>query len=486
MHVNFNRRGIKNERSGTNKAKSRPPRLAAPGDVALRLALLAFKRLLRQTQVRLALKKADACFYDRIFTPVVTLWYMIFQRLNSDHTLQAAVVDLHRGGADRLSPGGRPPLSKRITSVATTAFSRARARLPLALFPAILSAQAQDIWREARDCQWLGLRVLLLDGSQLALRPHPGVVDRFEPSANQNGKAYWVLMRVVATFCLHTGIVVASATGAASVPEQSLACRQILLAGLKGCLYLGDRNFGIFWVVQSVLEAHAQCLFRLTTSRAGKLVGTRRLRRCGDYPITWCPSAADLRRPQCRPHALNGRLIVAQYSHPGFQTRWIYLFTTLTDSEAYSAQQLLELYAARWQIELDLRYLKTQMNLAQLECKSADMAEKEWMAGLMAYNLVRALMMTAALRKGLNPALLSFSATRRLLLRWLQDATTWRRLSASWPNLLKSVAASRLPSRLRPRPHEPRAKRYKRETFPPLCGSRTIARTNLQNYTAKS
>ena len=236
-----------------------------------------------------------------------------------------------------------------------------------------------------------------------------------------------------------------------------------------------------------MLDAQAQCRFRLTKSRAGRLAGTpRRLRRCGDYPVTWSPSAADLRRPECRWQALNGRLIVAQYKRPGFRTRWIYLFTTLTDADTYSAQQLFALYAARWQIELDLRYLKTQMNLAQLDCKSADMAEKEWFAGRMAYNLVRALMMMAALHKGLTPTLLSFSATRRLLLRWLQDANTWGRLSNSWTNLLQSVAASRLPLRLNPRPPEPRAKRHKRETFPPLRGSRAIARRNLQRHIVKS
>jgi hypothetical protein len=392
------------------KTTTRLPPPTPPKDFSLRLCLQAFERLLRQTQLKLAVEKADLCFYDRIFTPVVTLWYMIFQRLNPDHTLQAAVVDLHLGGADRLSPLNQPRLSKRIISMATTAFSKARRRLPLALFPAVLAAQAQDIWKEARDCQWLGLRVLLLDGSQLSLRPHPGIIKRFEPSANQNGKAYWVLMRVVATFCLHTGIVVASAAGAASVSEQALACQQIL-EGMAGCLYLGDRNFGIFRVVQCVREAKAQCLFRLTKTRAGKLAGSaRRMRRCGDYPISWIPSKDDLRWPECCRHALCGRLIVAQYKCPGFRTRWIYLFTTLTDAKTYSAEQLLDLYATRWQIELDLRYLKTQMNLHQLECKSADMAEKEWMAGLMAYNLVRALMMTAALSKGLQPTLLSFSA----------------------------------------------------------------------------
>ena len=464
----------------------RPPPPALPMGSSVHRSLLLFKRLLRQTPFKRALQQADRCFYDRIFTPLVTLWYMIFQHLNPDHTLQAAVLDLHAGGADRLCPRSQVPLSLKIKSTATTAFSKARARLPLALFPAALSAQAQDIWKETREGLWLGLRVLLLDGSQLSLRPHPGITQRFEPSANQKGKAYWVLMRVVAIFCLHTGVVVASAAGAASVSEQALAC-QLILQGVAGCLYVGDRNFGIFWVVHRVLDANAHGLFRLTETRARRLAQSGgRIRRAGDYPLNWMPSKFDRRRPECGRPALSGRLIVAQYRRPGFRTRWIYLFTTLTDAQTYSAQQLLELYAMRWHIELNLRYLKTQMNLDQLECKSADTAEKEWMAGLMAYNLVRALMLCAAQSQGLQPSRLSFSAARRVLLYWILRLPTGARLSTSWERLLKRVASLQQPTRAKPRPPEPRAKRHKRETFAPLRGSRAVARMNLMKIMAKS
>lgn len=65
--------------------------------------LQVFKRLLQQTHLRLEIEEAGLYFYDRLFTPAVTLWCMIFQRLNDDHTLQEAVCDLHSGGADRLA-----------------------------------------------------------------------------------------------------------------------------------------------------------------------------------------------------------------------------------------------------------------------------------------------------------------------------------------------------------------------------------------------
>jgi hypothetical protein len=447
-------------------------------------SLQVFKRLLHQTQLKLAMEKAELGFYNRIFTPTVTLWYMIFQRLTHDHTLQAAVSDLHSGGADRLSSRKERPLSTQIRSLATTAFSKARQRIPLALFSSVLGAQAQDVWDEIQDVKWHGLRVLLLDGSQISLRPYPDIVNQFATSSNQNGQIYWVLMRVVVTFCLHTGMVVSSAADSSRVSEQILACRQIL-KNRAGCLYLGDRNFGVFQMVQGVLTAKAHCLFRLSESRAKKVAGSLSRLLPGDYPVAWSPSRHDLKYEGCCPHALDGRLIVAQYSRPGFRTQWIYLFTSLLDSSAFSPQTLIELYGSRWQAELNLRYLKTHMDLHQLDCKTKDMAEKEWLSGIMAYNLVRVVMAMAAKMKGIHPSLLSFSSARRLLLRWLLTSRSHHTLYKSSRTLLNNLARARLPSRKKPRPPEPRAKRHKRETFPPLRGNRAAARENLRIHNMK-
>lgn len=315
-----------------------PPSLESQKESSVVQCLQVFKRLLGQTQLKLAIEKTELCFYDRIFTPTITLWYMIFQRLTHDHTLQAAVSDLHAGGADRLSNKKEKPPSKRIKSLATTAFSNARKRIPLNLFSDALGAQAQDVWSEIHEGRWHGLRVLLLDGTQISLRPYPDIIMNFATSSNQNGQIYWVLMRVVATFCLHTGMVVASAAGSTVVPEQTLACRQIL-KGIAGCLYLGDRNFGVFQMVQCVLTANTHCLFRMSEPRAKKVAGSSaRLDRPGDYPVSWSPSRDDLKHDGCWHHDINGRLIVAQYVCPGFRPQWIYLFTTLLDASIYTDQ----------------------------------------------------------------------------------------------------------------------------------------------------
>src|ERR1043165_7117947 len=42
-------------------------------------------------------------FYQRLFDPLVTLWYLLFQRLHWDHSLEAALSDARAGGADRIN-----------------------------------------------------------------------------------------------------------------------------------------------------------------------------------------------------------------------------------------------------------------------------------------------------------------------------------------------------------------------------------------------
>jgi hypothetical protein len=78
-----------------------------------------FQRLLAPAWLARWLAQTPQEFYDRLFSPMVTLWYLLFQRWQADHTLDQVVADVHAGGADALSAGSTP-LSQRIKSEATT------------------------------------------------------------------------------------------------------------------------------------------------------------------------------------------------------------------------------------------------------------------------------------------------------------------------------------------------------------------------------
>jgi len=440
-----------------------------------------FKALLPATLLASWLAEASQGFYERAFTPLVTLWYCIFQRLENDHTLGGVLADARAGGADRLSPPGKP-LSKQLHSTATTSFSDARQRLPLEIFDQTLRRSAQQLYSWARGIRWHGWNVALLDGSTFRMRPHKDIPKQFHPHRPGNCKKqpYWCLARVVAGFCLATGAVLHSAVGSLKASEQSLAA-QLLTMPWGKTLFVADRNFGVYSVVRAAQAASAQTLVRLTKIRAAKLAKQAGVRLVNglDQLITWSPTRHD----QCPEHLertpVQGRLLVMRVQRPGFRPLTLYLFTSLTDVQKYPPAPLAQLYAQRWQVELYLRFVKTQMDLGFLDCQSPDMARKEWLAGLIAYNLIRSVMVAAAARANIPVRILSFSRSRQVFLKWLHRWAIKPADLSSWERLLVDIARLRHPRRRKDRPPEPRSIRRFQINFPKLEGDRAIARRKL-------
>lgn len=457
--------------------------------LSLAQLLRMFQQLIDPHLLEQWLGEDEHDFYQCAFSPLITLWYLIFQRVEPDHTLEAVVTDAHQGGADALSPDHRP-LSQRIRSWATSAYSNARQRLPVQTLARGLEEQGRKIHQMAQGCDWRGVWPTLLDGSTVRMRPYKAVAKTYPPHRNgqqqQKGQeGYWCLLRVVVSFCARTGVALTNAMGSLRESEQALAMQLIRQASGQE-LFIGDQNFGIFRVVQAVRQVKASALVRLTEARARKLAGGS-LRVGTEQRLDWTPSRYDQQEAGCSSEPVAGRLIVVRVQRKGYRSQVLYLFTTLTDTRNYPMAELVELYGVRWQVELDLRYLKTQMELEQLESKTPDMAQKEWLAGLMAYNLIRAVMLAAALEAGKEPLELSFSRSKRQVQRFLErwGATRQGQLEA-WTNLLKAVACCGLPRRSKPRPCEPRRERTLRHKFPPLIGSRAEARRRYNNRVSQN
>lgn len=450
--------------------------------------LTHFRKLLPASVLASWLAPSKKLFYRRAFTPLITLWYCVFQRLHDNHHLSGVVEDALAGGADRLSPRSKA-LSRKLQSEATTSFSDARQRLPLFIFHKTLWHTAAQIASCVKVPLWFGLKVALVDGSTNRMRPFGDIPKHFPAHRPGNCKKqpYWCVARVVAMVCLATGAVLDSAMGSLKASEQAL-CALLLKRPWEKWLLACDRNFGVYSVARSTVAAQAHLLARMTKARAASLArsaGTSLVAGL-DQLLTWHPTSHD----QC-PEGLDaipiqGRLLVIHFDRPGFRQVTLYLFTTLVDQQIYSAQDLAELYGQRWQIELCLRYIKAQMNLGFLECRSAEMARKIWLSGLIAYNTIRWTMAAAAALAQIPVQLLSFSRARELLLGWCFRWSVRRPSLRSWKLLLNRIAKARLPKRRKPRPSEPRAIRPFHKDFPRLEGSREIARQKLAETFANS
>ena len=476
-------------RSTPNPPRPTPPPVGRlHTNLSARQLLRQFRKLFSAKLLAGWLQDYPQTFYQRAFTPLIVLWYCLFQRLDPNHALTHVVADARDGGADHLSPPGKP-LSQQLRSEATASYSDGRQRLPWQIFAQAVVHSARQIASWAKGLRWHGWQVVLLDGSTCRLRPYGDIPQHFHPHRPGNCKKppYWCVARVVVGFCLATGAAVGCVLGSLHDSEQALTA--LLLTGSWAkTLLVGDRNFGVYSVVRTAQGASAQVLVRLTHCRAAKLARSAgvSLTLGLDTPVVWRPSRHDQCPPGMRPEPVAGRLLVLRVRRPGFPPITLCLFTTLTDVQTYSAADLAQLYGQRWQVELNLRYVKAQLDLAALESHSADMARKDWLAGLLAYNLIRSVMVAAAARAQIPVPVLSFSRTRELLLLWLVRWVMRPQALQAWQRLLAQVARCRQPKRRQPPHSEPRAIRYYQIQFPKLEGSRAAARRKLKIANAKS
>jgi hypothetical protein len=74
----------------------------------------------------------------------------------------------------------------------------------------------------------------------------------------------------------------------------------------------------------------------------------------------------------------------------------------------------------RWQIETNFRHLKNTMEMDELKCQTVDGVMRELMIFVLVYNLIRAAMVMAADRQGVDPDRISFIDTAR----WLRSQCT--------------------------------------------------------------
>lgn len=446
--------------------------------------LAQFAQLVALKSVQQTLDQSRRRFYRRIWCPVLTLWYLIWQRLQANHTLQHVIIDARRGGADALRPVGKKPLSQRIGSTATTAYSKARRRLPLAWVQHCFTCLGQQLAALGTAVEEGLLPPVLWDGSTVRMRPHGDIPKKFPPHRTRRKKSYWCVARVVVGFCACSGVALAAQMASIHVSEQALAVR-LVLAWTQQALHLGDRNFGVWRFVRAARQSGGQALVRMTRARANKLAAGRRLKTGLDLLVNWTPSSHDQVDRGLKKESVRGRLVVVQVRRPRYRPQTLFLFTTLLDVEAYPPQRLLALYGVRWDVELNFRTVKATLGLGQLEVKSADLAHKEFYAGLIAYNLVRGLMSVAARAAGCGPRQLSFATARTQLVTTL--STLWlgwlppEYRDAQWEWLLTEVSLARLPRRKWPRPSEPRKQYHTPQVFPPMKNTRAQERRHLKN-----
>ena len=398
-------------------------------------------------------------FHRGIYGVAVVVWLMIWQRLEGNRSLAAAVQCLVQGGAGDLV-GNCKRWSQDRVSGGTSGYCQARQKLPKLIARRVSERIVEELGAEMQE-GWSGLQrpVFVIDGSTLQLQHEPELVEAFSPGHNQHGENHWPVMRIVVFHDVFSGLALRPGWGpmygATAVSEQVLA--EGALERLPGeAVVLGDGNFGTFAFAYAVQRSQRGTILRLTQARAKKILGSE-LVEGTDRMVVWQASPWDRdAHPQLPEQArVEGRVLVcANPSRPG---ELLYLFTTLN----LTSQEILGIYKLRWDVETDLRSLKRTVGLHQLSSKSLDMVEKELLLAIAAYNLIRAVMCLAARRANLTPRQLSFSFVQTVVeaaLPGLDHAVTDEEYQRRLDRMLRYAAQGKLP-------HRPQRRSYPREVW---------------------
>jgi len=404
---------------------------------------------------------------ERRFPPTETTAMFLAQVLSPDRSCQMIVDSV---ATQRLRA------SLPLCSTRTGAYCRARARLPTPMLTKLSSFVGQLMTQRAPLAwHWRGRPVRLVDGATVALPDTPANQAAYPQPSTQRPGLGFPQCRIVGLICLASGGVLNAATSACrgkGSDEQTLL-RAIFDTLQTNDMLLADALYGTYFLLCALRARGCDGLFaqqgaraRSTDFRRGQRLGTR------DHVVEW-------QKPKKKPDWMTP----AQYAQAPatlrvreLRTGGKLLLTTLLCAKQTSKADLRALYQQRWNIELDLRNIKSTLGMDKLSCKSPDMVVKEIWAYLLAYNLIRLLMTQTALLVNRAPRSLSFKHTLQMWSAWHSCGSVSEH-DDKFDDFLRMIGQQKVGNR--PGRIEPRAIKRRPKPYPLLTQPRPLARANV-------
>lgn len=434
---------------------------------------LYFASLLDAQTIIEAFGAARSLWRGWIYTPSVTIWVFLSHCLSADHSCRDAVARLIAWRTTQ----GLPPCS-----ADTGSYCTARDALPETVCHELVRRTGQDVDGQAsQEWLWRGRRVRVVDGSTVTMPDTAENQAEYPQPNTQRPGCGLPIARVLVIFSLAVGTVLDATIGkyhGKETGENSLF-RTLHDTLSEGDLVLADRYFsGWFDIallarrgVDIVVHKHQ---LRATDFRTGKRLGKDD--HLVSMPKPQRPAWMSPEDDAALPKALELREVRIRVKQKGFRVKALVVVTTLIDVTAYPADDIADLYRRRWHAELNLRSLKVVLQMDHLRCKSPHRARNEFFMHLVAYNLIRRMMVMAAGQAKVPPWQISFKGTLQTLSHFLPLLGSCLPLSIGCQTLLDCIAShivGRRPDRYeprrikrRPKPHDllmkPRSE-YKRE-----------------------
>ena len=355
--------------------------------------------------IRRAFSDAECDFGHQehtVFDKSTTLWAFLREMLytGTQRTLKAAVQDVQQL---RIAKGLAP------NSANTGTYAAARAKIdvkvPLSLLHTIARNSENAVPEEMRLC---GLKVTHIDGSTHSMQDTEENQEKYPQPKSQKAGLGFPMWRIVVLISAATAMVQMVAWGpwrGKGTGEMSLFAS--LFNQLKNAsswieVIVGDKYYCSYHLIAVLAHFGIRFVTRLHGNRLIDFADAETVKRQknGDFHVTW-------KRPQ-RPFwmldwmwnavakTMTLRLVRVRIDVPDSRTQGFFVVTNLMDAAKYPSDAIRQLYQGRWQVEVDLRTIKSFMELEVLRARTPEMVETEFAMGLLAYNIVRAKMLETA------------------------------------------------------------------------------------------
>lgn len=431
---------------------------------------LPFADILTESSIRDVLNEHGVQFRDRVFSPVTTIWSFLSQVLSEDHSCRDAVsrIIAHRAanGITVCSPN-------------TASYCSARSRICTKVLSTLATRTAQELQASIADqWKWNGRSVFIVDGSSISMPDTPENQAVYPQPPNQKPGLGFPLARITVLLSLATGachdLAIAPYKGKGT-GETSLF-RQMYDTLKPGDVVLADALFDDYFLTWELCMRGIDIVARAQYERVRSRIAES---RPDDDIIVWerpnKPHGMTGEKYQSYPKTFTMRQVTVDARDKNNRAKQFKVVTTMLD-QSIDGKQIGDLYERRWDGEVDIRSIKSTMQMDILRCKTPEMVHKEIWTHLLAYNLLRTVMAVAANDNDIEPRKVSFKGAKQALTAFAPkiEAARPEERAPLIDAMLTTIAYHRVGDR--PGRWEPRARKRRPKPATRLTQPRHIAK----------
>jgi len=431
---------------------------------------LPFADILTEASIREVLIDHGVKYRDRVFNPVTTIWGFLGQVLSEDHSCRDAVSRII---AHRAANGGT------VCSPNTASYCNARSRILTNVLRTLATRTAQELQASMTDeWKWNGRSVFIFDGSSVSMPDTPKNQTVYpQPPSQQPGLGF-PLARIGVLLSLATGachdLAIAPYRGKGTGETNLL--RRMYNTLKPGDLVLADALFDDYFIACELCQRGIDIVAHAQYERTGSW--TAESRPDGNI-LAWQrptkPRGMTGEKYQSYPKQLPMREVTVDARDRNNRAKQFKVVTTIL-ALSIDGKQIGDLYERRWNVEVDIRSIKSTMQMDILRCKTPDMVHKEIWTHLLAYNLLRTIMAVAANENDMEPRQISFKGAKQALTAFAPKIEAARQEDRSplIDAMLTTIAYHRVGNR--PGRWEPRARKRRPKPGARLTQPRHVAK----------